>query len=202
MRSDGDIAIAGAGYVGLTSAVCFCEMGHRVRLVEVDPQRLGALRAGVCPIYEQGLPELLDRHLGDRLLVTSSLCEAVRGCRALFVCVGTPPRASGAPDLRALGTLVRQLSELDCLGETVVVLKSTVPPGTNRWVFDGLGQRVPVVSNPEFLREGTAIYDFFHPDRVVVGSPDAEAALAVAGLYVGVDAPLLVTGWEEAELIN
>jgi len=201
MRTEGDIAIAGAGYVGLTSAACFCEMGHRVRLVEVDPYRLALLKTGTCPIFEQGLPEMLRRHLGDRLLLTDRLPEAVTGARALFVCVGTPPRANGSPDLRALEGLAGDLAQLD-LGSTVVVLKSTVPPGTNRMLYEALGQRVQVVSNPEFLREGTAVYDFFHPDRVVVGSPDADAALAVAGLYAGVDAPLLVTGWEEAELIK
>ncbi|HWI61279.1 MAG TPA: UDP-glucose/GDP-mannose dehydrogenase family protein [Symbiobacteriaceae bacterium] len=201
MRTEGDIAIAGAGYVGLTSAACFCEMGHGVRLVEVDPVRLALLRAGTCPIFEQGLPEMLRRHLGDRLQLTDRLADAVAGARALFVCVGTPPKPGGAPDLRALQGLANDLAQLD-LGETVVVLKSTVPPGTNRMVYEALGSRTPVVSNPEFLREGTAVHDFFHPDRVVVGSPDAEAALAVASLYAGVDAPLLVTGWEEAELIK
>lgn len=202
MRAEGDIAVAGAGYVGLTSAACFCEMGHTVRLVEVDPRRLAALRAGECPIFEAGLPELLKRHLGDRLRLTDRLDEAVQGARTLFVCVGTPPRASGSPDLSALKGLLRDLRRVPCLDGTVVVLKSTVPPGTNRMAYEMLGHRVPVVSNPEFLREGTAIYDFFHPDRIVVGSPDAEAALAVAGLYVNIDAPLLVTGWEEAELIK
>lgn len=201
MRTDGDIAIVGAGYVGLTSAACFCEMGHRVRLVEVDPRRLALIRAGTCPIFEQGLPEMLGRHLGERLSVSDDLAGAVSGARAVFVCVGTPPRAGGAPDLGALTALVADLAAVD-LDDTVVVLKSTVPPGTNRMVYEALGQRVPVVSNPEFLREGTAVWDFFHPDRVVVGSPDAEAALGVAGLYTGIDAPLLVTGWEEAELIK
>lgn len=202
MRAQGDIAIVGAGYVGLTSAACFCEMGHRVRLVEINPDRLATLRAGGCPIYEEGLPDLLKKHLGDRLHLTNQLAEAVAGARALFVCVGTPPRADGAPDLRALTRLLDDLKTLPALDGTVVVLKSTVPPGTNRMAYDWLEKRVPVVSNPEFLREGTAVADFFHPDRIVVGSPDAEAALAVAGLYVGLDAPLLVMGWEEAELVK
>lgn len=202
MRAEGDIAIAGAGYVGLTSAACFCEMGHRVRLVEVNPERLAALQAGECPIYEPGLEDLLRRHLGKSLHVTGRLDEAIAGAQALFVCVGTPPRASGAPDLGALKGLLKDLRALPNLHQTVVVLKSTLPPGTNRMVFEFLHQKVPVVSNPEFLREGTAIHDFFHPDRLVVGSPDEAAALLVAGLYVGVDAPLMVTGWEEAELVK
>lgn len=197
-----EIAIAGAGYVGLTSAVCFCEMGHRVRLVDVDPQRVAMIRQGQCPIYEPGLPELLNKHRNDRLQVTDRLAEAVKGASALFVCVGTPASASGAPDLSALRRLLRELKALPDLNQTVLVLKSTVPPGTNRMAYDSLRGTMPVVSNPEFLREGTAVHDFFHPDRVVVGSPDEGAALLVAGLYKGVDAPLLVTGWEEAELIK
>jgi UDPglucose 6-dehydrogenase len=202
MGTEGDIAIAGAGYVGLTTAACFCEMGHRVRLLEVDEHRLAVLAAGGCPIYEPGLEALLRRHLGSRLSLTNRLEDALPGARALFACVGTPPGTTGAPDLTALRRLLRDLKALGDLGRTILVLKSTVPPGTNRMASALLGQRVPVVSNPEFLREGTAISDFFHPDRVVVGSPDLEAALTVAGLYTGVDAPLLVTGWEEAELIK
>lgn len=203
MGADGaDIAIAGAGYVGLTSAACFCEMGHRVRLLEIDPHRLALLRRGECPIYEPGLPELLRKHLGKALRVTDQMAEAVQGAAALFACVGTPPSASGAPDLSALRRLLRDLKTVPHLEGTVLVLKSTVPPGTNRMAYDALQGRIPVVSNPEFLREGTALHDFFHPDRVVVGSPDEGAALLVAGLYKGVDAPLLVTGWEEAELIK
>lgn len=202
MQAEKEIAIAGAGYVGLTSAACFCEMGHRVRLVEVNPDRLALLRTGNCPIHEPGLPEMLQRHLGDRLHLTDRLDEAMAHARVLFICVGTPPLRSGAPDLRPLRRLLQELRDVPDLEKTVVVLKSTVPPGTNRLAYRLLNQQTPVVSNPEFLREGTAIADFFHPDRIVVGSPESEAALLVAGLYAGVDAPLLLTGWEEAELIK
>jgi UDPglucose 6-dehydrogenase len=177
-------------------------MGHRVSLVEVNLERLVQLQAGDCPIYEPGLRELLRRHLGAGLSLTSELQGAVTGARALLVCVGTPPQASGAPDLRALHRLLQDLRASPDTGPSVVVLKSTVPPGTNRMAYEFLDGRVAVVANPEFLREGSAIDDFFHPDRVVVGSPDEGAALLVAGLYSGVDAPLLVTGWEEAELIR
>lgn len=197
------IAIAGAGYVGLTSAVCFCELGHRVSLIEIDPGRLGELQAGRCPIFEPGVPELLRAHLeSGALTVTDSLQAAVDGAGALFVCVGTPPRASGAPDLSALRHLLIQIVEVELAPELVIVLKSTVPPGTNRWVSRALALPNPVVSNPEFLREGTAIYDFFHPDRIVVGGPDPEARLQIAGLYAPIEAPLLLTDWEEAELIK
>lgn len=200
------IAIAGAGYVGLTSAVCFCELGHQVRLAEIDPERLGLLQAGQSPIYEPGLPELLQAHLeSGALRLTADLQAAVDGAGALFVCVGTPPRPSGAPDLGALRGLIGQVGALSLPADLVIVLKSTVPPGTNRSVSEALsavGQPNSVVSNPEFLREGTAIHDFFHPDRIIVGGPDHEALLRVAGLYAPIEAPLLLADWEEAELIK
>ncbi|HLO02708.1 MAG TPA: UDP-glucose/GDP-mannose dehydrogenase family protein [Symbiobacteriaceae bacterium] len=197
------IAIAGAGYVGLTSAVCFCELGHRVSLIEIDPGRLGDLQAGHSPIFEPGVPELLLAHRqSGALTVTDSLQAAVDGAGALFVCVGTPPRASGAPDLTALRHLIGQIGQVELSPDLVVVLKSTVPPGTNRWARSALGLPNPVVSNPEFLREGTAIADFFQPDRIIVGGPDHEALLRVAGLYAPIEAPLLLTDWEEAELIK
>lgn len=197
-----EIAIAGAGYVGLTSAACFCEMGHRVALVEINLERLEQLQRGECPIYEPGLREMLARHLGRGLSVTASLEEALHGAETLFVCVGTPPGPSGAPDLTALQALIGSIRQVGFPWGGTVVLKSTVPPGTCRMVSDLLGGAMPVVSNPEFLREGTAIHDFFHPDRIVVGGPDEKVNLAVAGLYRGIEAPLLVTGWEESELVK
>jgi UDPglucose 6-dehydrogenase len=196
------IAIAGAGYVGLTSAVCFCELGHQVTLVEVDSTRVTELRAGHCPIWEPGVTELLQHHLDQQLTVTERLSDGLAGADALFVCVGTPPKASGAPDLSGLGRLVKQLQAEQLSPNLVIALKSTVPPGTNRWMQTALGQPHPVVSNPEFLREGSAVHDFFHPDRIVVGGRDQGALLRVAGLYSGIEAPLLLTNWEEAELIK
>ncbi len=200
------IAIAGAGYVGLTTGACLCELGHTVSVVEVDPIRLERLERGESPFYEPGLTPLLNRHLGANLRVTGSLSEGLAGARVLFACVGTPPRRTGAPDLgflRRLLTDIRQRGAAWTDGaQPVVVLKSTVPPGTNRWAQGFLGDRFAVVSNPEFLREGTAIADFFHPDRVVVGAESAAAADLVASLYDTVDAPVMMTGWEEAELVK
>ena len=192
--------MAGAGYVGLTTAACLCELGHEVTLLEIDPQRLATLMRGECPIYEPGLDALLKRHLGGGLKVTGDLAQALSGTEILICCVGTPPSATGSPDLsslwRLLADLRRQRQPL------TVVLKSTVPPGTNRRAQRRLGARFAVVSNPEFLREGTAIHDFFHPDRIVIGAASPTAAEQVAALYRGIDAPLLLTGWEEAELIK
>lgn len=197
-----ELAIAGAGYVGITTAVCFCEMGHRVRLIEIDPRRLSLLQQGGCPIFEPGVPELLGRHLGGALTVTGDLPGGLEGAEALFVCVGTPPCRSGAPDLGALKGLLADLRRADPAGDPIVIMKSTVPPGTCRMVSDFLHGQMQVVSNPEFLREGTAVHDFFHPDRIVVGGPDESTVLRVAGLYKGIDGPLLAVGWEESELVK
>lgn len=197
------IAIAGAGYVGLTTAACLCELGHNVMLVEIDPARLERLRRGDCPFYEPGLPDMLSRYLGRTLQVTDDLAEATREARLLFTCVGTPPLPSGAPDLSALWGLLKALRQGSYPEEPpVVVLKSTVPPGTNRRAQSMLGQRFSVVSNPEFLREGTAIEDFFHPDRIVVGGCSPKAVQTVADLYAPIDAPQVITGWEEAEMVK
>lgn len=197
------IAVAGAGYVGLTTAACLCELGYTVMLVEIDPTRLERLRRGDCPFFEPGLPALLSRHLSLSLLVTDDLNQAVHGARFLFACVGTPPLPSGAPDLSALWGLLKDLRSLRFTAEPpIVVMKSTVPPGTNRRAQRLLGRSFAVVSNPEFLREGTAIADFFHPDRIVVGGASPEAAQAVADLYDSIDAPLVMTGWEEAETVK
>lgn len=197
------IAIAGAGYVGLTTAACLCELGHNVVLVEINPTRLEQIRRGESPFYEPGLPELLQRHLRRGLMVTGDLGQAVQGARILFACVGTPPKSSGAPDLSALWQLLTELRKLRFSGEPpVVVLKSTVPPGTNRKAQQLLGQRFAVASNPEFLREGTAIADFFFPDRIVIGGESRRATETVAALFDTIKAPLLQTGWEEAEMVK
>lgn len=189
--------------MGLTTSACLCELGHTVTLVEIDPARLERLRRGDCPFYEPGLPDLLSRHLGTALRVTAELKEAVDGARMLFTCVGTPPRSSGAPDLSALWQLLGDLRRIRTAAEPpILVLKSTVPPGTNRQAQRFMGRRFAVVSNPEFLREGTAIQDFFQPDRVVVGGASTEAVRAVAELYASIPAPLVLTGWEEAEMVK
>lgn len=194
--------MAGAGYVGLTTAVCLCELGHEVLLLEIDAQRVARLQQGECPFYEPGMDQLLQRHLGRSLTVTTALDEAVRRAEMLIVCVGTPQTASGAPNLGALWRLLTDLRARRPAHPLTVVLKSTVPPGTNRLAQRRLGPGFAVVSNPEFLREGTSIHDFFHPDRIVVGAESAEAARQVAGLYRGIEAPVITTGWEEAELIK
>ena len=177
------IAVIGSGYVGLIAAVCFAEIGHSVTCVDIDKERVKALQAGEVPIYEDGLAELLARHRGKRLVFSTNLLAAARQAQVIFVAVGTPQSPSGEADLSFVEASVREIaSELH--DYKVVVEKSTVPVLTNQWIsrtlrFNGASdENFDVISNPEFLREGTAIEDFLYPDRIVVGA-DTERARAV-----------------------
>jgi UDPglucose 6-dehydrogenase len=177
------IAVVGSGYVGLIAAVCFAEIGHSVICVDNDSARLAELQSGGVPIYEQRLPELLQRHRGHRLVFCSDLVAAARQAEVIFIAVGTPQAPNGEADLSFVEATVREIAA--ALQEyKVVVEKSTVPVLTNRWIsrtlrFNGAtDENFDVVSNPEFLREGTAIEDFLYPDRIVVGA-DTERARAL-----------------------
>jgi UDPglucose 6-dehydrogenase len=197
------IAVFGAGYAGLVTGACFAELGHRVVVRDILPEKIDELRAGRVPIYEPGLDELLDRNR-ERVSFTLDVAEAVADSEFLFVCVGTPPTYSGDADLSAVWTVVEELATV---GRPVtLVMKSTVPVGTGDKVRAALDARglssVGYVSNPEFLAEGTAIRDFMHPDRVVVGAFDPADADAVAALHEGVDAPLVLTDVASAEMIK
>ncbi|PXY27315.1 UDP-glucose dehydrogenase family protein [Prauserella muralis] len=191
------VGVAGAGYVGLTTAACLAHLGHRVTCVDTDAAKVTALRAGQVPIAEPGLPELVEQGLSDGGLAFTTDLAALREPALVFLCLPTPTGDRGAPDLGAFDDALAQLRGGLRPG-CVVVIKSTVPVGTADRVADTLG--VSVVSNPEFLREGHAVHDFLHPDRVVVGARDETAARAVAGLYAGLDAPLLHTTPASAEL--
>ncbi len=169
------IAIVGSGYVGLVAAACLAEIGHNVICVDNDENKVSALKAGKTTIHEEFLPELLARHRGDRLTFTTSLREAVRASRAVFIAVGTPPCENGEADVSVLETVCHDIAkEID--GFKVVAVKSTVPVGTNAWIrrvmvrYGAPAGSFEVASNPEFLREGTAVTDFLYPDRIVIGS--------------------------------
>jgi UDPglucose 6-dehydrogenase len=201
----------GTGYVGLVSGACFADFGHEVTCVDNDVAKIAALKDGVMPIYEPGLAELVEANFRDgRLAFSADLAEAVRSADAVFIAVGTPSRrGDGHADLTFLYTAAREIAaELD--GFTVVITKSTVPVGTGDEVERIIRQVRPdadfaVVSNPEFLREGAAIRDFKHPDRIVVGSEDARARGVMAALYRPLylnAAPILYTGRRTAELIK
>src|SRR5919201_266148 len=182
------IAVVGSGYVGLVAGACFADLGHEVVLVDNDQQKLAALKAGRVPIHEQFLPELLDRHRGQRLQFTDSLHEAVRSSTAVFVAVGTPPTDQGDADLSYVESVAREISgAID--GYKIVVEKSTVPVYTSEWVRKIIlrngaqADSFDVASNPEFLREGTAVTDFLFPDRIVVGADTEQCANVLREIY-------------------
>jgi UDPglucose 6-dehydrogenase len=206
-----NVCVVGGGFVGVVSAAGFAEFGHSVVCVEKDPDRLAMLQAGKIPFYERDLEELVQRGLeSGRLSFTGDLAQAIKGQRAVFVTVGTPALTSGRTNLGPLEEVVRVLAAETEAGQ-VVVLKSTVPLGTGRWVQDRLAEggngRAPVavVNNPEFLREGSAVHDFFHPQRIVIGGRDAEKVEAVAHIYrLGMTqpVPIVQTNNETAEMIK
>jgi len=182
------IAVVGSGYVGLVAAACFAEIGHHVICVDNDPQKLAVLNRGDTPIHEQYLPELLARHRGQRLRFSDSLPDAVRASSVIFVAVGTPSLETGDADLSYVETVARDIAQ-SADGYKVIVEKSTVPVYTNEWIrrIMQLAGASPadfdVASNPEFLREGTAISDFLYPDRIVVGVDSERAAETLKEVY-------------------
>lgn len=197
------IAVIGAGYVGLTTAVCFAHVGHDVVCADIDRDKVEGLSRGELPHHEPGLGALLDEGLRTgRVRFVLGAANAVPDAEFVYLCVPTPMEADGRPDLSAL------LSALEEIGphvpsESIVVNKSTVPVGASRLAEQHLGRSdVAVVSNPEFLREGQAVHDFLHPDRVVIGAEDQAAAIRVAGLFTGISAPVLVTDPASAETIK
>lgn len=201
-----NITVVGAGYVGLVTAACFAEFGHKVSLLEIDTEKLRILEHGGLPVAEPGLPELWQRHrAAGRLFFTSDYAQGLAGSEFVFIAVGTPSARNGKPDMKWVRSAARSIAEA-ASGPFIVVIKSTVPVGTADLVarilarFGRQTQRFPVVSNPEFLREGLAVFDFMHPTRVVVGSSDQEAANAVAELYASLDSPTILCDNGTAEM--
>ncbi|MEQ0558599.1 UDP-glucose/GDP-mannose dehydrogenase family protein [Amycolatopsis sp. NEAU-NG30] len=197
------ITVVGAGYVGLTTGACLASFGHRVVCADVDAGKIARLRAGKVDILEAGLPELVAAGLAAGTLAFEvGAAAAVQDAEAVFLCVPTPMAADGTADLSAVASVAAELGALLPAG-CVVVNKSTVPVGTAEWVRRLLGRDdVAVVSNPEFLREGSAVHDFLHPDRIVVGSADEPAARRIAELYSPLRAPVVCTNAASAELIK
>jgi UDPglucose 6-dehydrogenase len=202
------IAVIGTGYVGLTTAVCLSELGHQVTGVDIDEDKISRLRNGEPTIYEPGLAELMSRRLQEGgLKFTTSYEDAIPDAEFVFVAVGTPPGRRGEADLVFVKQSAKAIAA--AMKKTITIVnKSTVPIGTGnivaRIVGENLKQEIPfyVVSNPEFLREGSAIHDFMHPDRLVFGSHDEAAARAVAALYSKLDTKVLITELHTAEMIK
>lgn len=197
------IAVIGTGYVGLSSGACFAHLGHKVSCVDVVELKIDNLNKGILPIVETGLAELVAEGVAaDLLRFTTDVASAVKDADVVFLCVPTPESEDGSADLSYIQTAARTLSSLLPTG-AIVVNKSTVPVGSTKVVERELKRPdIAVVSNPEFLREGSAIHDFLHPDRVVVGSDNQEAAVRVAALYEKVGAPVVVTDPASAETIK
>jgi len=221
------ICVIGSGYVGLVAAVCFAEIGHQVTCVDNDEAKVKTLREGGVPIFERHLPELLVKHRDRGVTFTTDLAAAVERSEAIFIAVGTPQGDAGAADLSYVEAVVSEIAR-SIHGYKVIVEKSTVPVYTNEWIRRVLyrngvdPQNFDVVSNPEFLREGTAVMDFLHPDRIVVGAGTERAAEVLRRVYepltsgeyfahadalqgacsVQNPAKLLVTSTQSAEIIK
>jgi UDPglucose 6-dehydrogenase len=200
-----DVAIIGAGYVGLVTGAGLANLGHRVRVGEADADRVAMLEAGDVPIYEQGLPDLLGRGIErETISFHSSNVDAVDGVALVFLCLPTPESEDGRADLTYVHAVIDELAN-EVAEDTLFVVKSTVPPGTAaslRKRLADLGSRARLVSHPEFLREGKAVEDFMEPDRIVVGAYDQADAEVVASLYRSLDTEVLITDPTSSEMIK
>jgi len=206
-----NICIIGTGYVGLVSGVCFADLGHNVKCVDLDNKKISELKNGIIPIFEPGLEELLKKNdKKDRINFTTDMDDGLRNADAIFIAVGTPSRrGDGHADIRyvvdAAKTISKKINKY-----VVIVIKSTVPVGTNRLIQNVINDENPqgnfdIVSNPEFLREGAAINDFMKPDRIVIGTTSKKAENILKEIYRPIldqNYPILFTDFESAELIK
>lgn len=202
------IGIIGSGHVGLVTGACFAHLGNEVTCVDNDPHKIALLKKGKSPIYEPGLEEMVQTNLKEkRLSFSSQIAPAVRKTEILFVCVGTPPKENGEADLTTVGNVSRQIAQ-SMTSYRLIVEKSTVPVETGEWIHrtirTNLRKKVEydVASNPEFLREGSAVQDFLSPDRIVLGVESKRAEKILRELYRPIKAPLLVTDIKSSELIK
>jgi len=203
------ISVIGTGYVGLVTGTCFADIGHQVICLDINVHRIEQLIKGIMPIYEPGLKQIVEENVqAERLSFTTSYADALKEAEFAFIAVGTPSSEDGEADMRyvkqAVDSIVANLDH-----RIIIVNKSTVPVGTGDWVAeiikDQNGLDAPgfsIVSNPEFLREGSAVNDFMQPDRVVLGSTDLDAANEVAELYEPLRSPIMITDLRTAEMIK
>jgi UDPglucose 6-dehydrogenase len=198
-----NVAVIGSGYVGLTTGACFAHLGHRVVCADIDAERIERLRRGDVPILESGLTELVREGLGGgRLTFVLGAANAVADADFIYLCVPTPQAADGSADLSYIQAAAAEIGPL-LKAESIVMNKSTVPVGSTHVVEEALQRDdVSVVSNPEFLREGSAVHDFLNPDRIVIGCDDETTAGRVAALFEGIQAPMIVTDPASAETIK
>jgi UDPglucose 6-dehydrogenase len=203
------ICVIGTGYVGLVTGVCFADLGNTVFCLDIDQERIAKLKKKIMPIYEPGLEEIVERNVqAKRLFFTTDSPDALKKAEFAFIAVGTPSGVDGEADLQYVRDAAEKIAEV-VDHPIIIVNKSTVPVGTGDWVADIIRKKrgkdtldFSVVSNPEFLREGSAISDFMNPDRVVLGSVDRPAAEKVAQLYQPLRCPSLITDLRTAEMIK
>lgn len=202
------ITVIGSGYVGTTTAVVLASLNHQVVGADIDTSKIEKLREGILPFVEPGLDTLLkDMIHAGHLKFTSNIQEAVQVSDVLFISVGTPPREDGTADLQFLRSVADSIAE-SINGYKVIVTKSTVPIGTNRWLFEYLSQKIgdtrkfDVISNPEFLREGAALYDTRNPERTVIGGTSRNAIGIMRKIYKQLRSNFIIADWETAELIK
>jgi len=203
------ICVIGTGYVGLVTGTCFADLGNEVTCLDIDNERISSLKAGQMPIYEPGLEQLVKQNVAaERLFFTTDYVSALKDAEYAFIAVGTPSGNDGEADLRYVRSAAEAIAD-NVKDAILVINKSTVPVGTGDWVADVINRRrngkplkFSVVSNPEFLREGSAINDFMSPDRVVLGSEDQAAADKVAQLYQPLRCTIMTTDLRTAEMIK
>ena len=202
------ISVAGTGYVGLVAGVCFAEVGHDVTCVDVDEKKVKMMESGITPIYEDGLQELMQKNnAAGRLHYTTDYKSAYKDAEAIFIGVGTPEQPDGSANLSYIATVSRQIAESverDCL----VVVKSTVPVGTNdkveQFIHDFLARdvKIEVASNPEFLAQGSAVHDTLHAARIIIGTESKEAETILKKIYEPFGLPIVSVGRRSAEMIK
>ncbi|MCK5594778.1 UDP-glucose/GDP-mannose dehydrogenase family protein [bacterium] len=202
------VCVIGTGYVGLVTGICLADIGNNVICVDIDKEKIEGLKKGIIPIYEPGLEEMVERNLSEkRISFTTEVSEGVENSEIIFIAVGTPSKKSGEADLSYVEAVSQSVAKaMDSY--RVIVEKSTVPVHTGEWVRQTVKQNnihdvdFDVVSNPEFLREGSAISDFMHPDRIVIGVESEKAEKIMTKLYQPLNAPIVVTDIKSAEIIK
>lgn len=203
-----NIAIIGAGYVGLVTGACFAELGNKVICVDNDPEKIALLKKLKMPFYEKGLDKMVKKNVtAGRLVFTDSVESAVKKSLVIFICVGTPPKEDGEADLSYVENVAAQIAR-NMTSYRLIIEKSTVPVETGSWIERTIkinnkkGIKFDVASNPEFLKEGTAIEDFMHPDRIVIGAETKKAKDLLARLYSPIKSEIVITDIKSAELIK
>ena len=204
------LSVIGTGYVGLVTAVGLADFGNEVIGADIDEGKIEKLKKGISPIYEPGIEEYLKRNLkSGRLSFTSDIEKAIKDADVIFIAVGTPSKDDGNVDLSQVESVVKIIAQ-NLSKYKIIVTKSTVPVGINRWIYNTLREisgnnNFDVVSNPEFLREGKAVYDFFHPDKIVIGYENEKVKEIMIGIYRPlylIETPFVFCNWETAELIK